>query len=90
MEAANKNIKKILRRMGQDTRQWHEKLPFALLGYRTIVRTSIGANPYLLVYRNEAVIPSKVEIPSLRFIVEAKIEDTEWVKTRLEKLALID
>ena len=54
------------------------------------MRTSIGANPYLLVYRNEAVIPSKVEIPSLRFIVEAKIEDTEWVKTRLEQLALIN
>ncbi|XP_027771375.1 uncharacterized protein LOC114076474 [Solanum pennellii] len=90
VEAANKNIKKILRRMVQCTRQWHEKLPFALLGYRTTVRTSIGATPYLLVYGTEAVIPAEVEIPSLRIIVEAEIEDTEWVKTRLEQLALID
>ena len=80
VEAANKNIKKILRRMVQGTRQWHEKLPFALLGYRTTVRTSIGATPYLLVYGTEAVIPAEVEIPSLRIIVEAEIEDTEWVK----------
>ena len=76
--------------MVQGTRQWHEKLPFALLGYRTTVRTSIGATPYLLVYGTEAVIPAEVEIPSLRIIVKAEIEDTEWVKTRLEKLTLIN
>nr|XP_025888391.1 uncharacterized protein LOC112942053 [Solanum lycopersicum] len=76
--------------MVQGTRQWHEKLPFALLGYRTTVRTSIGATPYLLVYGTEAVIPAEVEIPSLQIIVEAEIEDTEWVKTRLEQLTLID
>ncbi|XP_070049141.1 uncharacterized protein [Nicotiana tomentosiformis] len=32
VEAANKNIKKILRKMVDNYRQWHEKLPFALLG----------------------------------------------------------
>nr|XP_009610403.1 uncharacterized protein LOC104104106 [Nicotiana tomentosiformis] len=47
VEAANKNIKKILRKMIQSSRQWHEKLPFALLGYRTTVSTSVGATPYL-------------------------------------------
>ncbi|XP_015161053.1 uncharacterized protein [Solanum tuberosum] len=76
--------------MVQGTRQWHEKLPFALLGYRTTVRSSIGATPYLLVYGTEAVIPVEVEIPSLRIIVEVEIEDTKWVKTRLEQLTLID
>ncbi|XP_070005934.1 uncharacterized protein [Nicotiana sylvestris] len=48
------------------------------------VRTSVGATPYLLVYGTEAVIQAEVEIPSLRTIVEAEIEDSEWVKTRLE------
>ncbi|XP_070005024.1 uncharacterized protein [Nicotiana sylvestris] len=84
VEAANKNIKNILRKMIQSSRQWHEKLPFALLGYRTIVRTLVEATPYLLVYGTETVIPAEVEIPSLRIIVEAEIEDTEWVKTHLE------
>ncbi|XP_070029460.1 uncharacterized protein [Nicotiana sylvestris] len=70
--------------------QWHEKFPFALLGYRTTVRTSIRSTPHLLVYGTEAVIPVEVEIPSLRTIVEAKIEDSEWVKTLLEQLTLID
>ncbi|XP_070007319.1 uncharacterized protein [Nicotiana sylvestris] len=90
VEAANKNIKKILRKMVQGSRQWHEKFPFALLGYRTTVRSLVGATPYLLVYGTEAVIPTEVEIPSLRIVAEAKIDDDEWVKTRLEELSLID
>ncbi|XP_070030620.1 uncharacterized protein [Nicotiana sylvestris] len=90
IEAANKNIKKFLRKMIQSSKQWHEKLPFALLGYRTTMRTSVGATPYLLVYGTEAVIPAQVEIPSLRIIVEAEIEESEWVKDLLEQLTLID
>ncbi|XP_070057604.1 uncharacterized protein [Nicotiana tomentosiformis] len=79
VEAANKNIKKILRKMVDNHKQWHEKLPFALLGYRTTVRRSIGATPYLLVYVTEAVIPTEVEIPSLRIIQEAELSDAEWI-----------
>ncbi|XP_070020161.1 uncharacterized protein [Nicotiana sylvestris] len=90
VEAANKNIKKILRKMLQGSMQWHEKLPFALLGYGNTVRTSVGATPYLLVYGTEAVILAEVEIPSLWIVAEAKIDDDEWVKTRLEHLSLID
>ncbi|XP_075077064.1 uncharacterized protein LOC142163818 [Nicotiana tabacum] len=90
VEAANKNIKIILRKIVDNYKQWHDKLPFALLGYRTTVRTSIGATPYLLVYGTEAVIPAKVEIPSLRIIQEAELSDAEWVQSRYEQLALID
>ncbi|XP_070002673.1 uncharacterized protein [Nicotiana sylvestris] len=90
--AANLNShlmrEKILRKMIQSSRQWHEKLPFALLEYHTTVRTSVGATPYLLVYGTEAVISVEVEIPSLRIIVEVEIKDNEWVKIRLEQLTL--
>ncbi|XP_070047136.1 uncharacterized protein [Nicotiana tomentosiformis] len=90
VESTNKNIKKILRKTIQGSRQWHEKLPFALLGYRMTARASVGTTPYLLVYGTEAVIPAEVEILSLRIVVESEIEDTEWVKTHLEQLMLID
>lgn len=90
VEAANKEIKKILQKMVEGSRQWHEKLPFALLGYRTTVCTSVGATPYSLVYGTEAVIPAEVEILSLQIIAEAEIDDDEWVKTRLEQLSLIN
>ncbi|XP_070005468.1 uncharacterized protein [Nicotiana sylvestris] len=71
-------------------KQWHEKLSFDLFGYHTIVRTSTGATPYMLVYGTEAVIPAEVEIPSLRYIQEAELDDAEWVRSRYKKLALID
>ncbi|XP_055800340.1 uncharacterized protein LOC129869733 [Solanum dulcamara] len=75
VETANKNIKKILRKIVDSHRQWHEKLPYALLGYRTTIRTSTGETPYILVYGLEAVIPAEVEIPSLRIIQELMLID---------------
>ncbi|XP_070013266.1 uncharacterized protein [Nicotiana sylvestris] len=90
VEAANKNIKKILRKMVGNHKQWHEKLLFALLGYRTTVHTSTGANPYLLVYGTEGVIPTEVEILSLRILQEVELSDAEWIRSRYEQLALID
>ncbi|XP_070041080.1 uncharacterized protein [Nicotiana tomentosiformis] len=90
VEATNKNIKKILRKMVDNYKQWNEKLQFDLLEYRTIVRTSTRATPYILVYGTEAVIPVRVEIPSFRVIQEAEVSDAEWVHSRYEQLALID
>ena len=56
VEAANKYIKKIVAKMVETYKDWHEKLPFALLAYRTSVRTFIGTKAILLI---------KVKIPLL-------------------------
>ncbi|XP_049346809.1 uncharacterized protein LOC125811348 [Solanum verrucosum] len=90
VEAANKNIKKILRKIVDSHRQWHEKLPYALLSYRTTIRTLTGATPYMLVYGSEAVIHAEVEIPSVRIIQEVGLDDAEWIRSRHEQLMLID
>ena len=65
IEAANKNIKKILSKMTQTYRDWADRLPYAFWGYQTTVRTLIGATPFLLVYESEAVLPIEMEIKSL-------------------------
>ena len=65
-------------------------LPYALLGYRTTVKTSTRATPYLLVYGTEAVVPVEVEIPSLRIIQEVELSNSEWVSKRIDQLNLID
>ncbi|XP_070014549.1 uncharacterized protein [Nicotiana sylvestris] len=44
----------------------------------------------MLVYGTDTVIPAEVEIPSLRVIQEAELDDAEWVKSLYEQLALID
>jgi hypothetical protein len=68
VEAANKNVKKILNKITETYKDWHEHLPYDLCAYRTSVRTSVGATPYSLVYGMEAVLPVEVEILSLRIL----------------------
>ena len=70
VEATNKNIKRILRKMVETSRDWLEKLPFALWAYRTSFHTSTGATPYSLVYGMEAMLPVKIEMGSLRVALE--------------------
>jgi ribonuclease HI len=89
VEAANKNIKKIIQKMVVTYRDWHEMLSFALHAYRTTVRTSTGTTPYSLVYGMEAVMPLEVEIPSLRVLMDSELEEAEWAKVRYEQLNLI-
>ena len=48
VEAMNKNIKRILRKMVKTSRDWSEKLPFLLWAYRTSFHTSTGVTPYSL------------------------------------------
>ena len=90
VESTNKNIVKIMKKMAETHRDWHDKLLYALWAYRTSVRTSTGATPYLLAYGMEAVLLVEVEIPSLRILREAKLEEAKWVEDRCAQLNLID
>nr|XP_009596729.1 uncharacterized protein K02A2.6-like [Nicotiana tomentosiformis] len=58
IEAANKNIKKILRKLVDNYKQWHEKLPFGLVGYRTTLVSALSSgnfNPFVCVMRTSVV-----------------------------------
>jgi hypothetical protein len=90
VEAANKNIKKIIQKMVVAYKDWHEMLLFALHRYHTSVRTSTGATPFSLVYGMEAVHPVEVEIPSMRVLMEAKLSEAEWCQSRYDQLNLIE
>jgi len=90
VEAANKNIKKIIQKMIVSYKDWHEMLPFALHGYRTSVRTSTGETPFSLVYGMEVVLPFEVEVPSLRILAESGLKELEWAQARFDQLNLIE
>ena len=77
VEAANKNINRILSKMVKTYKDWHEYLSFALWGYRTTTRTATGQTPFLLVYGWEAVLPIEIEIKSSRVVMEAKTPESE-------------
>jgi hypothetical protein len=70
-------------------KDWHEWLSCALYAYRITVRTLIGATPYSLVYRMEVVMPLEVEIPSLKVLMESKLEEAKWAKIQYEQLNMI-
>ena len=86
VEAANKDIKKILVKMIDTYKDWHEFLPFALCTNRV----SMGATPYSLFNDMEAVLPVEVEIPSLRILSQTKLSEDEWACSWYEQLNLID
>ena len=65
-------------------------LPFSLHGYRTMARTSTGETPYSLVYGMKAVLPIEVQIPSLRIMKNAGLNEDDWIQTRLDQLNLIN
>ena len=75
--------------MFDNHRGWHEMLPYDLFDYRTTVKMTIGPTPYFLVYGTKVVIPTEVELPSLRIIQEAKLSNVEWVSKRIDQLTLI-
>ena len=75
--------------MIETSRDWFEKLPFALWAYRTSFRTSTGATPYSLVYGMEAVLPVEIEMRSLRVTLEQQILEAEWVQSRFDQLSLL-
>ena len=90
VKAANKNIKKIIQKMTASYKDWHEMLPFALHGYRTSVRTSTGATPFLLVYGMKVVLPFEVEVPSLRILADSGLKESEWAQACFDQLNLIE
>ena len=90
VEAANKNIKKILVKMIDTYKDWHEYLTFALCSYRTFVCTSTGATFYSLVHGMEVVLPAKVKIPSLKILSQIELSKAEWACSRYEQLNMID
>ncbi|XP_074300852.1 uncharacterized protein LOC141632183 [Silene latifolia] len=76
--------------MSDNYKEWPEKIPFALWGYRTSIRTATGATPYYLVYGMEAVQPVELEVPSLMILLESQVPEADWVQARYDSLIMLD
>ena len=84
-----KRIKRMVEKMVETHKDWHEKLSLAPHAYPTSVQASTNATPVSFVYRMKVVLPIKVEIPSLWVLMETKLGKAEWVKNRYDQLNLI-
>ncbi|XP_062088909.1 uncharacterized protein LOC133795475 [Humulus lupulus] len=66
-EASNKVIFANIKKNLEDKKgAWVEESPKVLWAYRTTKRSSTGESPYAMVYGTEAIIPTKVGLPTLR------------------------
>ena len=63
--------------MTETYKDWNEFMPFALCTYHTSIRTFTSATIYSLVYGMEAILPTKVQIPSLRILSQIKLSEVE-------------
>ena len=64
--------------MIETSRDWSEKLLFALWAYRFYFHTSTRATPYSLVYGMETVLPVEIEMGSLRVALDQQISKVDW------------
>ena len=71
-------------------KDWHEMLSFAWHDYQNSRRTFTGATLFLLVCRMEVVLFFEVEIPYLKVLSEAKVEEVEWAQVFFDWLNLIE
>ena len=76
--------------MVETSRDWSEKLPFALWASRTSFRTSTESTLFSLVYGMEAVLLVEIEIRSLRVALEQQISEVEWALSRCDQVSLLD
>ncbi|GJV55503.1 reverse transcriptase domain-containing protein [Tanacetum coccineum] len=53
-------------RLGEDNRNWVEKVSHVLWAHRTMIKTSNRDTPFSLTYGTEAVIPVEIGMPSIR------------------------
>lgn len=90
VKKANKNLKTIIQKMVVTYKDWNEMLLYALYAYHTTVRTSTSTIPYSLVYEMKAVMPLEMEIPSLKVLKDAGLDESKWTKLRFEQLNFID
>jgi hypothetical protein len=71
VEAVNKSLKMILRRMVNSAEMnWHLMLYPTLWAYWTSVKTATGFSPFQLIHGVEVVFSIECEIPSLKIMVE--------------------
>jgi transposase InsO family protein len=86
-EASNKVLIKIIKKRIKDNlRRWHEKLPEALWAHRTSRHGATKVTPFELVYGQEAVLPVEVSLQILRITGQDYLLAKEYTELMMDKV----
>ena len=92
VQKVNGMIYKIIsKHIRNKTQTWDKRLNAALWAYCTSLKESLGFTPFHLVYGQEALLPIKVELSSLKVLLQSEKKGKELLKLcilDLERLAL--
>jgi hypothetical protein len=72
-DSTNKNMVRIVKRLIEDKpRQWNTLLTYALWEDRTTTKVTTGCIPFHLVYGQEDILPTELELSSLRLMLQVE------------------
>ncbi|KAI3807945.1 hypothetical protein L1987_23883 [Smallanthus sonchifolius] len=87
VERANRSlVDRIKARLDQWGHSWVEELQHVLWAYRTSPKTSNGETPFSLTYGSKAVIPTEIGVPSTRFLMASKNDNSQEIHINLDLL----
>ncbi|GJV30961.1 reverse transcriptase domain-containing protein [Tanacetum coccineum] len=87
VERANKSLMEgIKARLGRERAGWVDELPNVLWAHRTSLKQSNGETPFSLTYGNEAVIPTKIGIPTHRTMMIREDENENELRLNMDLL----
>ncbi|XP_059064646.1 uncharacterized protein LOC131856750 [Cryptomeria japonica] len=90
-EATNKILVSVIyKSCGVEQEDLEEKLPSVLWAYSTTCKVMTGHTPFQLMYGQEAIVPTKFMVPSLRIAIENRLGDMESPQERLYALGKLD
>jgi hypothetical protein len=86
-EFTNKNMVRIIKRIIEDKpRQWHTLLTYALWADHTTTKVRTGCTPFQLVYGQEAIFPTELELSSLRLMLQIEELHSSNISQRINEL----
>jgi hypothetical protein len=90
-ESTNKNLVRILKKTVADNqRNWHSSLHNALWDDRVTPKEAIGNSPYFLVYRQEAILPNGLYLPSLHLAQDSRGQPSSVIQQRIDTLLMLE
>jgi hypothetical protein len=90
-ESTNKNLVRILKKTVADNqRNWHSSLHNALWEDRVTPKEVIGNSPYFLVYKQEAILPNGLYLPSLQLAQGSRGQTSLVIQQRIDTLLMLE
>jgi hypothetical protein len=85
-ESSNKTLIKLIKKIEENSKMWHEVLSEALWSYRISKHSAIKVTPFELIYGQEVVLPVEVNLDALRIAQQNELSTVDYHNLMLNRL----